>query len=392
MNRIWLKGIGVLLQVGTPRRRRPLKTNSPDGAARRPYLAKPLKKLLALAMVAGSVCVGASAQTAVVTHAELQAVTTNGMSAWETNFPFTIRGVIVADAMEMLDSAFKPDATTPPTGGQFQIFIQAAEEGDRGGTVLYMGQRSILGDHYDETAWSNEMRRVMFDASGRKFRKGDLVEVTARKALPYYGKLNINEAHRTTVSNNFDIALVKANVGLPQAETITLTDLVDTNGVQIFDVNRALGGEKWQGMRVRLDGIRLVNTNGWGKTNWTERICTAADTNGLNFTLRMPLTDLGDPPATSSYVSAVGILNEEDSTTNGYKLFVQEIGPVLSVGTNIVGSLAVSFSSDYEGYTLEASDDGFKTWSPVDITPVKVIVIEDDSDSPNRAYRLRKVD
>ena len=88
----------------------------------------------------------------------------------------------------------------------------------------------------------------------------------------------------------------------------------------------------------------------------------------------------------------MGILNQENGYTNGYELFVQEIGPVLSVGTNITGSLAVSFSSDYEGYVLEASDDGLQTWGAVDVTPKKVIVIEDDSDSPTRAYRLRKVD
>ena len=52
----------------------------------------------------------------------------------------------------------------------------------------------------------------------------------------------------------------------------------------------------------------------------------------------------------------------------------------------------MNFSADYEGYVLEASDDGLQNWNPVDVTPVKVIVIEDDSDSPTRAYRLRKVD
>ena len=108
--------------------------------------------------------------------------------------------------------------------------------------------------------------------------------------------------------------------------------------------------------------------------------------------MRMPLTEMGEPLATSKYFSATGILNQEGSNTNGYELFVQELGPVLNVGTSSSGGIAVSFSSDYEGYVLEASDDGLQNWEEVDVTPVKVIVIEDDSVSSNRVYRLRKVD
>ena len=345
--------------------------------------------------MAGMLALGAATafgQTSVVTHAELQAVTSTGTSAWVESFPFVIRGVIVNDPEEMLDPTFNPDATTPSNGGQYQLFIQANAAGDRGGTVLYMSQRSFIGDHYDAPTWASEMQRVMYDGNGRKFRKGDWVEVTARKALDYSGKRNINESHRTTVSNDFDVALVKANAGLPQAEAIRLSDLVRADNSQIFDPSRATGGERWQGMRMRLDGIRLSNTNGWGQSAWSNRICVATDGSNRTIQLRMPRTDLGAPPSTATMFSATGILNQEDSYTNGFELFVQEIGPTLNVGTNITGSLAVSFSSDYEGYVLEASDDGLETWNPVDVTPVKVIVIEDDSDSPNRAYRLRKVD
>ena len=350
---------------------------------------KKIGKMLAVLALGAA---GASAQTAVVTHAELQAVTSTGTSAWVESFPFTIQGVIVNDPEEMLDPAYNPGASGPSNGGQYQMFIQAVAAGDRGGTALYMAQMSFLGDNYDGATWSNEMQRVRYNGAGRKFRKGDLVEVTARKALFFNGKRNINEAHRTLTENNFDVALVKANVVLPQAEALVLADLKNADDSAIFDATRATGGEHWQGMRVRVDGIRLATTNGWGKTNWSDRICTAADNTGRTLPLRMPLTNLGAPPATSAWFSATGILNQENSNTNGYELFVQDIGPVLNVGTNITGSQAVSFSADYEGYVLEASDDGLQNWSAVDVTPAKVIVIEDDSVSPNRAYRLRKVD
>jgi hypothetical protein len=61
------------------------------------------------------------------------------------------------------------------------------------------------------------------------------VEVTARKAIFYNGKFNINEVHRTLEENNFDMALVQANVGLPPAEAITLADLKNPDDSAIFD-------------------------------------------------------------------------------------------------------------------------------------------------------------
>ena len=348
--------------------------------------------------MAGLLALGATTacgQTSVVTHWELQATTTTGTSAWVESFPFAIRGVIVNDPEEMLDYTYNPEATASNLmGGQFQVFFQGVGD-DRGGTALWMAQNyqamGMSGQDYG-SEWTNEMRRVQYDANGRKFRKGDLIEVTARKALFRGGKRNINEAHRITASNDFDVVLVKANVGLPQAEAATLADLVDTNGVQIFDATRALGGERWQGMRVRLDGLRLTNTNGWGKTNWSDRVCTVTDDAGRSFPLRLPLTDLGDPPATTTVFSATGILNQENSNTNGYELFVQEIGPELSIGQGAAGGVAVSFSSDYEGYVLQASDDGLESWQDVDVTPRMVVVVEDDAAASIRVYRLIKKD
>ena len=357
-----------------------------------------MRKMLGMAGLLALGAATAFGQTSIMTHWELQSVNSTGYTAWAespTSFPFAIRGVIVNDPEEMLDYSYNPDATASNVmGGQFQVFFQGVGD-DRGGTALWMAQNyqamGLAGQDYG-SEWTNEMRRVQVDANGRKFRKGDLIEVTVRKALFRGGKRNVNEAHRITSSNDFDVVLVKANAGLPQAEAATLADLVNADGTQIFDATRATGGERWQGMRVRLDGLRLTNTNGWGRTNWADRVCTATDDAGRSFPLRMPLADLGAPPATTAVFSATGILNQENSNTNGYELFVQEIGPTLTVGRGPTGGIAVNFSADYEGYVLEASDDGLQNWNPVDVTPVKVIVIEDDSDSPTRAYRLRKVD
>ncbi|MGI6599754.1 MAG: hypothetical protein ACOX3F_08685 [Kiritimatiellia bacterium] len=352
-----------------------------------------MKMIVRMTWIWALSAVAAFGQTTVVTHAELQAVTEEGKSAWEEIFPFTIRGVILNDPEEMLPLAFNPEAVSPPTGGQYQMFIQAVAAGDRGGTALYMAQRSFLPEqNYDEAGWLSEMQRVRFDENGRRFRKGDLVEVTARKALFYNGKRNINEAHRIDPNNNFDVALVKPNVGLPQAEAITLADLKTADDEAIFDATRETGGEHWQGMRVRLDGIRLTDTNGWGKAAWGERICWAADDTGRSLLLRMPLTDLGEPPATTTVFSATGILNQEGSSTAGYELFVQEIGPVLDIGRGSGGGVAVSFSSDYAGYVVQYSDGGPGNWQDLDVTPRMTIVVEDTGDATNRVYWLIRKD
>lgn len=352
-----------------------------------------MRKMLGMAGLLALGAATAFGQTSVVTHWELQSVNSTGYTAWVESFPCAIRGVIVNDPEEMLDYSYNPDATASNLmGGQFQVFFQGTG-GDRGGTALWMAQNyqamGMAGQDYG-SEWTNEMRRVQFDANGRKFRKGDLIEVTARKALFRGGKRNVNEGHRITASNDFDVVLVQANVGLPQAEAVTLADLVHTNGSQIFDPDRQLGGEHWQGMRVRLDGIRLTNTNGWGKINWADRICTVTDDQGRSFPLRMPLTDLGPVKATSEWFSATGILNQENSNTNGYELFVQEIGPEISLGRSAAGGMAVSFSSDYDGYVVQYSDGGPGNWQDLDVTPRRVIVVEDDGVASNREYRLIK--
>ncbi len=334
-----------------------------------------------------------------LTHAELQAVAADGTSTWVDDFPFTIRGVVLNEPGEMLDTAYDSEATAAGTfGGQYQIFIQATDEADRGGTALWMAQNYEalfwvpVGNDYG-AEWTQEVARVSIATNGRAFRKGDWIEVTVRQASFFNGKRNISEGHSIAPEFNFDLQVVKANAGLPQVEALTLPDLVAADGSAIFDSTRQTGGEHWQGMRVRLDGIRLADTNGWGQSDWTNRICTATDDTGRSLPLRMPLTDLGSPPATSDWFSVVGILNQEGGNTNGYELFVQEIGPVLQVESTDTGSALIQFSADYEGFVLEASDDLVSpTWSEVDVTPVQVIMLEDDTGGSNRVYRLRKVD
>ncbi len=351
-------------------------------------------QMLAFCGLAAAAC-GQSTDIPLITHAELQAVGTDGRSTYDAaKHPFRIHGILISDPEEMLDPTYDPDATANVTkGGEFQVFFQGMEN-DTGGTALYMMQnyetRGMNGHDYG-AVWPAEVQRVTTDATtGRTFRKGDLVEVTARTSLYFNGKRNITEAHNTNEMFNFDVALLQANVGLPKATVVQVEDLVDENGEQIFDVTRQTGGERWQGMRVRMDGLYLATTNGWCATNaWGDRLCTVSNQTGRLFTIRHPRQDLGPPP--TGGFSAIGILNQEGGHTNGYELFIQETGPVISMQKAETGSMELSFQGDFEGYIVQYTDDLVNgNWKPLDATPKFKIVVEDAEGEPLRYYRLEK--
>jgi hypothetical protein len=303
------------------------------------------------------------------THWNLQAVDTNGVSTWNGSYPFTVTGVLLCDMEEMLDSTpnFLPwndGDNIYAMGGEWQITVQATETGDRGGTTCWMGQcyGNMPWEHdsalsYSNEAWTAEINRLNYDpTSGHKFAKGDLVQITARGTAFYGGKRNINEEHSIDSSLNFDLSLVQTNYGLPAPEVITLADVVkvdDGNAAtheDIFDATRATGGEHWQGMRVRINGLTLVTTNGWNSTNlWGARIVTATDGAGRNFTLRTPRYSLGAIP--TGTFDAIGIFTQESGSgtdgTFGYELFTQQIitqetTPNLAIALNAVISWPVS--------------------------------------------------
>jgi len=312
------------------------------------------------------------------THSNLQAVNASGTSAWAGTFPFTIRGVLLCNPDEMLDSTpnFLPwndGANMFQLGAEWQVTLQATEPGDQGGTTCWMGQsygnmpwlhNSDLS--YTNEAWVSEILRLNFDpANLHQFRAGDLVEITVNQAEFYGGKRNINEAHNIDPASNFDIRLVTANYGLPTPAAITLADVVQSGGTvgdpsswpAIFDQTRATGGELYQGTRTRINGLILVTTNGWNPTNaWGARLCTVTDGAGRCFNLRHPRYSLGSAPSAS--FDAIGIFNQESGSgsqgTNGYELFVQQIilpPPALDLALNAV----VSWPANGTAYVLESS-------------------------------------
>jgi hypothetical protein len=375
---------------------------------------------LAVALGAAPALVLAQSET----HANLQAVTGTGASAWPApsapfDPPVTIRGVLLCNPDEMLDSTptFLPwdgGANQYRMGGEWQVTFQAVDPGDRGGTTCWMGQNygnqpwihdSALS--YTNEAWVAEILRLNFDPSTmHQFRAGDLVEMTVRQSLFYGGKRNLNEGHDIDPAFNFDIRLVTANYGLPTPEVITLADVMNVGGeatnraswLPVFDETRATGGEHYQGMRVRLNNLTLVTTSGWNPTNtWGNRLCTVTDGAGRFFSLRHPRYTLGAAPA--AQFDAIGIFNQESGSgsqgTNGYELFVQQVIPQASPVLGIAQTIALTWPVSGAAYQLEHRPDLNSTnWFAVTNTPGVIdgqnTVLAPPAANPQQFYRLRK--
>ena len=381
---------------------------------RRPSrVAGPLA-FLAIIVTAGSSTAGAE------THANLQAVTLDGASDWTGTVPFTIQGVLLCNPDEMLDYTpnFLPwngGANQFRMGGEWQVTLQAVDANDRGGTTCWMGQNygnqpwihdSALS--YSNEAWAAEILRLNFDPTNlHQFRAGDLIEVTVRQALFYGGKRNINEGHDIDPVCSFDIRLVTADYGLPSPEIITLAEVMQPGGdaadwktwPAIFDASRATGGEHYQGMRVQINDLTLLDTNGWSAADtWSARLCTVTDGNGRHFSLRHPRYSLGNAPA--GMFDAIGIFSQESASgasgTNGYELFVQQVlphasPPEVAIGLNVTVTWPVS-SNDYQLEWRNQVDSGEWTRVTNDVVVIdsKNTVIMPPS-NPERFYRLKKM-
>ncbi len=315
------------------------------------------------------------------TVTNLEAVDANGVSTWNGSFPIVLTGVLLTDPGEMLDAT--PDylpwddgANMYNLGGQWQVFVQVVTNGDRGGVECWMAQDygnlpwepHDGSDSYTDDTWTAEVNRVSHDpATGHAFHKGDLVTITANGSLFYGGMQNINEEHSTDPAYDFTISLVSTNVGLPAPEVISLSSVISTNlsptgHYDIFDPTRATGGEHWQGMRVRINGLQLVTTNGWNtNSDWDSRYCTVTDGEGRQFPLIHPLYDIG--PAPTNQFNATGVFLQESGSgtdgTFGYELFVQEIAPSDAAILNIAvqsGSVVVSWPGSLANYQLQSCD------------------------------------
>lgn len=365
----------------------------------------------AIAALALGACLASEVVNA-ETHSNLQAITSTGASAWSGSVPFALTGVLLTDPTEMLDATphfipYNDGAGSYQLGAEWQIVFQAVGAGDRGGTACYLGQcyGNMPWNHSDDlsyanAAWTAEVLRLSFDPETMyPFRAGDLIQVTANSCAFYGGKVNINETHQIDPAFDFTISLVTSNYGLPEPAVITLADVKRADDSYIFDQARATGGEHWQGMRVRLNNLTLLSTNGWNPTNaWGARKCTATDGAGRTFPLRTPRYSLG--PVPSGVFDALGVLNQESGSgsqgTNGYELFVQQVIPQAEPALGIAQKFALTWPVSGANYQLEYRNDLNSTnWhSYTNSMPVVIdgqtTVLVPPAANTQQYYRLRK--
>jgi hypothetical protein len=352
------------------------------------------------------------------TVTNLEAVDANGVSTWNGGFPIILTGVLLTDPSEMLDAT--PDfipwddgAGMWQLGGQWQVFVQTVSSGDRGGVECWMAQNygnlpweGNSDFSYTDAAWATEVSRVSHDpATGHAFHKGDLVTITANGSLFYGGMQNINEEHSIDPGYDFTLSLMSSNYGLPAPEVISLSSVISTNlsttgHYDIFDPTRATGGEHWQGMRVRINGLTLVTTNGWStNSDWDSRYCTATDGEGRQFPLIHPLYDLGSIP--TNRFDATGVFLQESGSgtdgTFGYELFVQEIAPsagaVLSLAV-VPSGIQISWPGSLSNYQLQSANSlTALDWTSVTNVPAPVngqntVIVEPTA--ARKFYRLQR--
>jgi hypothetical protein len=255
-------------------------------------------------------------------HSSLQAVTANGSSAWPgpQGADISLIGVVINNPWDMLN--YSDSASSP----QWQVYIQAIDGSDFGGTALYMRKYSYMGPsyNYDSLGWYQEMDRLNHpNGVGAPLQRGDVIRVDARAPGQFYGgKYNINEMHSNDPNNNFDITVLQRGV-TPVATAITLSYLKDASNSFIFDSTRATGCEHYQGSLVHLDNLSLVDD----PSKWVLDGTVTVRQGNLTMPLKLGLHPelLSIAPTQDTRFSLTAILDQEDSGSpyiDNYRLWL----------------------------------------------------------------------
>jgi hypothetical protein len=285
-----------------------------------------MRSCLTLCVLIGLAFAGLSwgdPSVAVVTHEELQAVNASGVGTYAATDKVVVTGIILNNPEDILNST--PGPLTGYMGGEWQIYVQG-EGDDHAGTAVYMAQYGAKAGgsgNYTDEQWLAEMVRINFDPNtGYHVTAGDRVRVTGWYKF-YKGKLNINEKHNVESLFDFQIELIEPAVGLPQPEVITLDRVKDTGDQYIFDPTRLTGGEHYQGRRVRVNDVNVVDPNAW-VPNGTIMV---RDNTGRTFPVKLGLgngfTDCACP---AGQIDVIAIFDQESSSyspcRDGYRLWV----------------------------------------------------------------------
>lgn len=279
-----------------------------------------MKKSLLVSMLIGWVGVG-TLWAEVASHSQFQAVNGTGEQTYTSTEPVTLEGILLNHPADMLDPT--PDDTMGEmfnVAGQWQIFFQGDQD-DRAGTSVWMGQLYnnlpwVAPDGgYFNAEWVAELTRL----NAAQFAPGDRIRVTGY-FLSYKGKMNINEQHSNHPDHDFTIELVEAGVGLPKPELVTLDDLKDDLDRCIFDPQREVGGERYQGRLIKIADVNVVDPNGWGpygELTITDGVKTLPVKLGRGTGIYAGSYNLTEP------FDIIGILDQDSADlVDGYQLYV----------------------------------------------------------------------
>lgn len=200
-----------------------------------------------------------------VTHREFQAVNGSGEQVYTATQKVVLEGILLHQPAEMLDPTANDGISEMfNLGAQWQFFFQG-EGDDHAGTAVYMAQLYnnlpwIMPDGgYSNQEWIAELARI--NAAG--FAPGDRIRVTGY-FLSYAGKCNINEQHSNNPDHDFTIELLERGMGLPQPEVVSLDELKNEQDQFVFDADRLVGGEYYQGRLIKIEDVNVVDPNAWG--------------------------------------------------------------------------------------------------------------------------------
>jgi hypothetical protein len=256
-----------------------------------------------------------------ITHREFQAVKSTGEQTYTATQRVTLEGIVLHNPADMLDPTADDTITQMYNlGGQWQLFFQG-EGDDHAGTAVYMAQLYdnlpwiMPGGGYSNAQFIAELSRI--NAAG--FAVGDRIRVTGW-FLSYKGKYNINEQHSNNPDHDFTIEVLERGVGLAKPEVVSLDELKDDQDRFVFDPERLVGGEYYQGRLIRIEDVNVMDAKGWGP----DGVLTV--TNGAK-TLPVRLgRGNGIYPGSfnlSQPCDVIGILDQESTDLRGgYQLYV----------------------------------------------------------------------
>lgn len=283
-----------------------------------------MKGCLAAVMIVGSASVGvlrADPMVGQVTHREFQAVNAGGEQTYTATQKVVLEGVLLHQPGDMLDPTPNDGITASYSlAAQWQFFFQG-EGDDHAGTAVFMGQLynnmpwvSPTGGYSDDQ-WIAEMARL----NATQFAPGDRIRVTGY-FLSYKGKCNVNEQHNNNPDYDFTIELLERGIGLPTPEVVSLAELKDDQDRFVFDPERLVGGEYYQGRLIKIEDVNVVDPNAWapdGELVVTDGVKTLAVKLGRGNGIYPGSYNLTRPCA------VIGIL-DQDSTSlrDGYRLWV----------------------------------------------------------------------